>query len=114
MNDLNTNRNDNLVGQSQPLEQGLNFKTILGKFLAFIPYFILSITISFTVAFLVNRYSNPRYLVKGTILIKEKGANKGGLDGADNFLQGMQLLSTSRNIENEQGIIRSKGVVIAT
>jgi tyrosine-protein kinase Etk/Wzc len=96
------------------LEEGLDLKRILGKFLAFIPYFIISIIISMFIAFLINRYSDPRYLIQSTLLIKEKNGRGGGFDGADNFLQGMQLLSTSRNIENEQGILKSKSIVAAT
>jgi tyrosine-protein kinase Etk/Wzc len=107
------NRNEFSGGNIDPLDGGINFKSIIGKFLAFIPYFIFSILFTLTVAFLINRYSTPRYLVKGSILIKEKGG-RAGIDGADNFLQGMQLLSTSRNIENEQGIIKSKSLVQST
>jgi capsular exopolysaccharide synthesis family protein len=52
-------------------------------------------------------------MVKATMLIKEKNA-RGGMDGADGFLQGMQLLNTSKNIENELGIIRSRSLVKET
>ncbi|MDP1725448.1 MAG: polysaccharide biosynthesis tyrosine autokinase [Bacteroidota bacterium] len=94
-------------------EEGFSFKTIISKFLAFIPYFVISLVLSLAIAFLVNRYADSRYLVKGTILIKEKGG-RAGTDGAESFLQGMQLLSTNRNIENEQGILKSKSMVEAT
>jgi tyrosine-protein kinase Etk/Wzc len=97
-----------------PLDEGLNFKIILGKFLAFLPYFVVSVLVSVFITFLINRYSNPKYRVQGTLLIKEKNARSGGMDGAENFLQGMQLLSTSRNIENEQGILKSKTLVEET
>jgi tyrosine-protein kinase Etk/Wzc len=94
-------------------EGGLNFKTIFGKFLAFIPYFVVSVLISVFIAFLVNRYSDPKFRVQATLLIKEKNA-RSGMDGAENFLQGMQLLNTSKNIENEQGILNSKSMVEET
>ena len=64
-------------------------------------------------AFLVNRYSTSRYLVRSTLLIKEKGAGK-SFDGADNFLSGMSLLNTSKNLENEIGILKSKTMVKKT
>jgi tyrosine-protein kinase Etk/Wzc len=104
------NQNELSNNVSAHSEAGLNFKTIIGKFLAFVPYFIVSVFISLVVAFLINRYSDPKYRVQATLLIKEKNA-RGGMDGAENFLQGMQLLSSSRNIENEQGILKSKSIV---
>ena len=52
-----------------------NFKTLIGKFLGYLPYYILSIIISFLIAFMVNRYSSEKYLVKGYFLIKEKGGS---------------------------------------
>jgi capsular exopolysaccharide synthesis family protein len=114
MNDQSQSNSINKSFSSAPTkEEGLNIKVIIGKFLAFVPYFILSVIICLGVAFLINRYSNPRYLVKATMLIKEKN-NRGGMDGADGFLQGMQLLNTSKNIENELGIIRSRNMVTET
>jgi tyrosine-protein kinase Etk/Wzc len=114
MNDKSQSDNLNKsFSSAQTQEEGLNLKVIIGKFLAFVPYFVLSLMISLGIAFLVNRYSNPRYMVKATMLIKEKNS-RGGMDGADGFLQGMQLLNTSKNIENELGIIRSRGMVLET
>jgi len=114
MSDQFQNQNEINNNVSTPmLDSGLNIKTIIGKFLAFLPYFIVSIIFSIFIAFLINRYADPRYLIQSSLLIKEKNA-KGGLDGADNFLQGMQLLSSTRNIENEQGILKSKSIVAET
>lgn len=114
MSEINqqTNKLGNLSGNVVE-EGGINVKQIIGKFLSFLPYFILSVLLSLSVAFLINRYSNPRYLVKATMLIKEKNS-RGGMDGADGFLQGMQLLNTSKNIENELGVIRSRNMVLET
>jgi tyrosine-protein kinase Etk/Wzc len=70
-------------------EEGLNFKYLLGKALAFWPYLLLSVLVSMSIAFLVIRYSTPRYLVKTSILIKDNSRGRGSLNGADNFLQGM-------------------------
>jgi tyrosine-protein kinase Etk/Wzc len=107
------NQNEFSNNLNTPLDGGLNIKTIIGKFLAFLPYFVVSIVLSVFIAFLINRYSDPKYRVQATLLIKEKNA-RGGMDGAENFLQGMQLLNTSKNIENEQGILKSKSIVEET
>ena len=104
---------DKNFSAAPPADSGLNIKIIIGKFLAFLPYFVLSTVLCLSIAFLVNRYSNPRYMVKATMLIKEKNS-RSGMDGAEGFIQGMQLLSTSKNIENELGIIRSRAMVEET
>jgi tyrosine-protein kinase Etk/Wzc len=114
MNDLSqANTSNKSISSAVNQEEGLNIKVIIGKFLAFVPYFVLSLFISLGIAFLINRYSNPRFLVKATMLIKEK-SGRSGIDGADGFLQGMQLLNTSKNIENELGILRSRSMVKET
>jgi tyrosine-protein kinase Etk/Wzc len=107
------NQTNNAVDSSQQIASELTFKDILGRFLVYLPYFIISIVIGLVIAFLVNRYSDSRYLIQTTILIKEKN-NRSGLDGAEKFLQGMELLSVNRNIENEQGILKSKSLVEET
>lgn len=105
--------NDSINNTGQNIADGLNFKIIIGKFFAFLPYFIISLVLSLSIAFLVVRYSTTTFLVKTTLLIKEKGGGR-GIDGAESFLQGMQLLSTARNIENEQGILKSRTLVEET
>lgn len=107
------NTKTEFTNQSPLKDSGINIKVIIGKLLAFLPYFIISLVICLCVAFLVNKYSNPRYMIKTTLLIKEK-SDRGGTAGAESFLQGMQLLNSTRNIENEQGILRSRFIVEET
>jgi tyrosine-protein kinase Etk/Wzc len=64
--------NESTTRTGQNIDGGLNFKNILGKFLAFLPYFVISLVLSLGIAFLVVRYSTPTYLLKTTLLIKEK------------------------------------------
>jgi tyrosine-protein kinase Etk/Wzc len=96
-----------------PGESEINFKFIVGKALAFLPYVIISIVLSLCIAFLIVRYATPVYLVKTSMLIKDNSRGRSSMAGADNFLQGMQLLNVDRNIENEQGILMSKKLVRA-
>ena len=107
MNDSSNNTSFN----SQDLEGSINLKAIFGKIMAHLPYFVLSIVFALFIAFLVNRYADPKYKVTTTLLIKEKNARTGGMDGAESFLSGMSLLNSSRNIENEQGVLKSKSLV---
>jgi tyrosine-protein kinase Etk/Wzc len=97
----------------QNIAIGFNVKILIGKILAYLPYFILSILVSLSIAFLFNRYSDTRFRIQTSILIKEKNGRGGG-DGSENFLQGMQLFSGTRNIENELGILKSRSIVEET
>jgi tyrosine-protein kinase Etk/Wzc len=112
MSESNTTSNSNF--NIQDIEGSINIKKIVGKFFAYLPYFIFSVILCLFVAFLVNRYSNPKYLIKSSLLIKERNSRTGGMDGAESFLSGMSLLNNSRNIENEQGILKSKFIVEET
>jgi uncharacterized protein involved in exopolysaccharide biosynthesis len=100
------------IQQTNFTEGTLNFKVILGKFLAFLPFFIISILISLSVAYLVNRYATPKFALKTSLLIKDKG--RGAFDGAESFLQGSSLLMQSKNIENEIGILKSRSLIEET
>lgn len=90
----------------------INIKFIIGKFLAFMPFFIISISLSLLVAHLVIRYTTPIFSLKTSLLIKDKSRNT--FDGAESFLQGSSLLMQSKNIENEIGILKSRNLVEQT
>ena len=61
MNESEQKTNGEIVNQGSPIkEPGINFKQIIGKLLAFLPYFVISIIICLGTAFLVNKYSNPK------------------------------------------------------
>jgi hypothetical protein len=107
------NHKDNNPIQNTNLESQINFKSILGRFLGYLPYFIISIFLSVTIAFLVNRYSSEKFMVKAYFLVKEKGG-RNNMEGMENFLQGMQLFSATKNVENEIGIMKSRIVTEET
>jgi hypothetical protein len=98
---------------TQNIESNINFKTIIGRFLGYLPYFIISLVLAISIAYLVNRYTPIKYSVKAQFLIKDKG-NRGGLDGMEGFLQGMQLINTSKNVENEIGLMKSRIMIEET
>jgi capsular exopolysaccharide synthesis family protein len=99
--------------QDLKIEPIINFKSIIGRFLGYLPYFILSLLIGGIVTFLINRYSNEKYIVRAQFLIKDK-SNFGRMEGMESFLSGMQLVNTSKNIENEIGLMRSRIIVQET
>jgi capsular exopolysaccharide synthesis family protein len=93
-------------------EDTFNVRELLLKLLKFWYLFVISIGISFTIAYFYNRYSTPRYYTSATLLIKDRRNSVPA--GADAFLEGMNLVNIQRNIENEITIIRSHSMAIAT
>ena len=92
-------------------QESFDIKAIFFRYVGFWPYFVLSVALALTMAFLFNRYAIPRYNINATLLIKD---TKTGASGANDFLEGFQLLRTSRNLENEIGIMRSYSMAEAT
>ncbi|MBC7919820.1 MAG: polysaccharide biosynthesis tyrosine autokinase [Ferruginibacter sp.] len=85
-------------------------KLLILRYLRYWPYFMASIGLAMGIAYFFNRYSTPRYGINATLLLKDTR----GTSGANDFLEGFQLLKTSRNMENEIGIMRSHSMALAT
>ena len=113
-NNIENSNDYDFVAKNKVAEIPLDFKMVIGKVLSFLPIFILSIGISLLIAWTVTRYSDNRYLISGSILLKEKGRAGSNMGGMENFIEGMQLLSVNRNIENEVAILKSKYLVQET
>lgn len=95
----------------QITKESFNFKAVIFRYLKYWPYFLFSIILCLLVAYFVTRYATPRYNISSTLLIKD---SKGSSSGANDFLEGLQLLKTSRNIENEIGVMRSYTMAVNT
>jgi tyrosine-protein kinase Etk/Wzc len=103
----------NSKDQDLKIEPIINFKSIIGRFLGYLPYFIVSLIIGVFITFLINRYTNEKYIVNAQFLIKDKN-NFGRMEGMEGFLTGMELVNTGKNIENEIGLMKSRLVVQET
>jgi tyrosine-protein kinase Etk/Wzc len=68
-------------------------------------YIALSCLFTCSIAFLLLRYGSPLYQTSATLLIKDNSRNTKG--GMEDFIQGLDLLKSGKNIENEIGILRS-------
>ncbi len=69
---------------------------------------VLAISICLTVAYFKLKYSISLYSVKTVIQIKDKSTHS---YGSQNFLQGMSLFTSFKNVANELQIIRSFDVI---
>ncbi|MEN7550565.1 polysaccharide biosynthesis tyrosine autokinase [Rapidithrix thailandica] len=91
-------------------EETINTRDIINKIINRWYYFAVSIPLFITLAFIYNRYSKSVYSVHATILVKDEG--KSGLGG--DFLEGLDLFKSQRNISNEIGILSSFTLVHRT
>ncbi|GBU08444.1 tyrosine protein kinase [Bacteroidales bacterium] len=72
--------------------------------------FLLSIIICLVVGFLYLRYSVPSYDVNTAIILKD--SRKGGMGNTElSVFQGMGLLSSNNNVDNEIEILRSQNLI---
>jgi capsular exopolysaccharide synthesis family protein len=80
----------------------INFKRVADRALRYWYIIILSLIISVSVAYLMNRYSTRIYPVKASIIIRESEENVGA-----KFLYNNELLTEYRNFYNEIYIMKS-------
>ncbi len=67
-------------------------------------WYIISLFICSLCAWLYLRYTQPVYTIKSSLLVKD---DKSKIGGAENFLDGLELLTASRNVQNEIELVRS-------
>lgn len=84
---------------------GQAIKEIIGRLLAYWYYILFSCFVSGSIAFVYLRYTAPVYQTSATLLIKDNSRNTKG--GMEDFIQGLDLLKSGKNIENEIGILKS-------
>lgn len=80
----------------------INFKRVIDRALRYWYLVVISIALALTGAFLLNRYSEPIYPIKASIIIKESEENAGA-----KFLYDNELLTPYRNFFNELYIMKS-------
>lgn len=103
MRNIEETRTEMNVGEEQPL---LNVREVLAKYIYHWPVFVLSILVCLLGALVYLRYVQPVYSVNSTLLIKDQG--KGGGAGSSDLLNELDLFGSSKVIENEIEILKSK------
>ncbi|MFY7944929.1 MAG: hypothetical protein ACOVNZ_10115, partial [Crocinitomicaceae bacterium] len=84
-----------------------NLKDTLFRYLFFWKWFVVSVLICLTIAFIFLRYKEIHYGVNSTILIKDE--KKGGTSEFSAFSD-LNIFSAKNNIENEIVILKSRGI----
>lgn len=88
----------------------INIAEILYKMLSKWHWFAISIIIALVAAFIITKYSTPKYEAKATLLIKSNNEILSSMDMASSFMGGRGMV----NFQNEIGTIQSLAMVKRT
>jgi tyrosine-protein kinase Etk/Wzc len=95
--------NSNLIGEENTSD---NLTETVKKYIYHWPLFALSIFVLVFCSFLYLRYYQPVFSVNSTLLIKDN--KKGGMPAENDLLNELDLLGSSKVVENEIEILKSK------
>lgn len=91
-------------------EEKTDYHALFFRYLIRWPWFVASVIVCLTCAWLYLHYSTPVYNINATILIKDD--KKGGTTGSSlSAFEDIGIFSSSKNIDNEIEILRSKSLI---
>lgn len=85
-------------------EGKVNIKEIIKKIAAKWYYFLITLAIVMPLAFAYIYFADNNYLIRASILLN--GETKNGLN-SENFIKGMELMSSHTELDDEIGILKS-------
>ena len=96
----------------QNSEETINLYAIFFKYLAYWPWFVISVIACMILAFLFLRYQQPVYNITAAVLIKEE-EQKGGNSTASPLaaIQDLGMFSMTNNFDNEVEILHSRTLI---
>lgn len=104
----------NNLTPENPEEKPFNLYELIFKYLAYWPWFVVSVIVCVVLAFVYIRYQGPVYNVTASVLIKEQDSRNrsmGAASGAMEALQSMGGFSMSNNFDNEIEIMKSRTLI---
>lgn len=89
-------------------EDSINIKDLLGKLVAKWPWFLLSIAIFLSIAFIYSKYTAPTYQIKAKLIVNddEKGGALNKQAGALMDLGG--IMGSKNSVDNEAEILKTR------
>ena len=93
-------------------EEQIDFRALLFKYIIHWPWFVGAVLLCFVGAWFYLHLATPIYNISATVLIKDE--KKGGGAGLSSELEDMGLsglMTSSKNIDNELEVLRSKTLV---
>jgi capsular exopolysaccharide synthesis family protein len=95
-----------LINYNLPEDENIDIKRYLSLFLSNWYWFAIALFIALTLAYAINRYSQPVYSVSSTLLIKDD--QLGGMNNnAASVIPGGDIFRSQQNLVNEMGILKS-------
>lgn len=85
-----------------PQEETVDIRKFLFKIIRHWYWFALSLFITYSIAFLINRYKEPEYNVSATLLINDEKKST-----AELLISAVDRFSARKNIDNEIAILKS-------
>ena len=92
-------------------QESIDLKKYIFKIVSNWYWFALTVSIALGAAFFINRYSDPVYMVRSSILVK---GNEGTSVNRDEIIDAFDMFKHGKNIPNEIGIIKSYDVTRET
>lgn len=89
--------------QAYEVEAQPNLRAILMRYVRNWPWFLVSLILALTAAYVYLLYQPPIYSIKASLLIKDE---KKGMTG-ESLMKEMDLFTSSKVVENEQEILKS-------
>ena len=98
--------------ERQMAEEQIDFRTLLFKYIIHWPWFVGTVLLCLVGAWFYLHWATPIYNISATVLINDE--KKGGGSGVSSELEDMGLsglMTSSKNIDNELEVLRSKTLV---
>ena len=98
--------------ERQMAEEQIDFRTLLFKYIIHWPWFVGAVLLCLVGAWFYLHWATTIYNISATVLIKDE--KKGGGSGVSSELEDMGLsglMTSSKNIDNELEVLRSKTLV---
>ena len=100
------------VKEREMTEEQIDFRALLFKYIIHWPWFLGAVLLCFVGAWFYLHWATPIYNISATVLMKDE--KKGGGAGLSSELEDMGLsglMTSSKNIDNELEVLRSKTLV---
>ncbi len=100
------------INEQNNEENAINLYAIFFKYLAYWPWFVISVIVCLILAFLYLRYQAPVYNVTAAVLIKEE-EQKGSTSATSPLaaIQDLGMFSMTNNFDNEVEILHSRTLI---
>ncbi|HEY4788645.1 MAG TPA: polysaccharide biosynthesis tyrosine autokinase [Bacteroidales bacterium] len=100
------------MSTEKKFNRSLTGKELFKKALVYKSLYIATFVLFVGIAFLNNKYSKTIYQAKASILLNPN--SKGAILGSNDMFKGLEALQSSKNIENEIGLLKSFSLVAST